>query len=382
PASEAFQLSSDINNNVYLTGWYEHDLVLEEDTLEGSSNQGFLAKFNSGGTAQWGINLDFEDQRQFPLSTEDDGDSYVAYSDKIWKYDANGDLSVINESLGYKPQALQVDKNTDKLITAGTKEGGGYKSVLNSSLEEDNLINFGHNSGKVCFTGMVSDDEDNIYVCGNAVHSINYHGETISDAAFFAKHDPSGDLIWLKSIENANLEMHLGDDINVDPQNEYLYIAGEFHETIDIPGGETLNPGSNGSTFLLKYDIDGNFEWSYKNDDILPNSLDLTTDYSGNVILSNIFGTTIQVDGETYESFGGQDIIIIKLNSAGDIQWSKQAGGESNEYFGLTSADENDNIYFTGEFLSENIEIGNSSATLEDGDGNIVFAKLNPDGAV
>ena len=59
-----------------------------------------------------------------------------------------------------------------------------------------------------------------------------------------------------------------------------------------------------------------------------------------------------------------------------------QAGGEDTEYIGLVSCDGNDNIYFTGEFYSENVSFNNAQTTMEEGDGNIILAKLSPDGLV
>ena len=62
--------------------------------------------------------------------------------------------------------------------------------------------------------------------------------------------------------------------------------------------------------------------------------------------------------------------------------WAIRAGGETTEYMAITSTDASDNIYLSGEFLSENVTVDNTEITMEEGDGNIIFAKLDPDGNV
>ena len=380
--SRAFEMSTDQNKNLYISGFCG-ELVLGEDTLSEYYENAFVAKFDTTGSAKWATHLPFRTDNSFPLATTTDSITYISNGEIAFKCDSYGDLEINYKTINSKPNALKFDDNTGNLITAGDKDGALYFSALNSSLDETENIEFTGNSANTSMTGMVSDDQGKIYVLGTCNNTIDYYGKTLSEGVFFAKHDAGGNLLWVRNIFNAQInDNQIGDAITIDPQNQNIFITGDFYEEINIPGGGTLTPDSDGSMFVLKYDIEGNFIWSNKVDDLSFNDADLTADYSGNVILSNPFSSTIEIGGETYTSQGYGDIINIKFDPDGNISWAVQAGGENREYMGITSVDENDNIYFTGEFISENVVIGDSSLTLNEGDGNILFAKMNAEGVV
>ena len=378
--SRAFEISTDENKNLYITANFD-DIVLGEDTLSGASEQALVVKFDTTGTAKWATKLPFTGS-DFPLTTSSDSITYIAHNRVAYKCDSYGNIEISDDTINSNLKALKFDDNTGSVITAGNKDGALYFSALNGSLDETENIEFTGNSASASIAGMVSDDQGNIYVLGTCNNTIDYHGETLPGGLFFAKHDAGGNLLWVKKFPKAGSYIDIGDAITIDPQNQNIFIMGDFYEEISIPGGGTLTPESDGSMFVLKYDIGGNFMWSNKVDDLSFNSADLTADYSGNVILSNSFSNTIEIGSETFTSQGSDDIITIKFSPGGNILWSLQAGGEDTEYMGITSVDENDNIYFTGEFTSQNVSIGDSSLTLNEGDGNILFAKLNSDGVV
>lgn len=73
---------------------------------------------------------------------------------------------------------------------------------------------------------------------------------------------------------------------------------------------------------------------------------------------------------------------MAKYSANGDFLWAIRAGGETVEYFAIVSTDAQDNIYFAGEFHSVESTVDQTVLYLEEGDGNIVFGKLNPAGEV
>lgn len=376
----AFDISTDQHKNLYITANFE-DIVLGEDTLSGASEQALVVKFDTTGTAKWATKLPFTGTG-FPLTTSADSITYIIDGKTAYKCDSDGNLQISGDSINSRPNALNFDNNTGSVITAGNKDGALYISDLNSSLDETENIEFNSNSASARISGMVADDQGNFYVYGSCINTIDYHGTSISEGVFFAKHDANGNLLWVKNIPKAETDSDIGDAITLDPQDQNIFITGDFYEEINIPGGGSLTPDNDGSMFVLKYDTGGNFIWSNKIDDLLFNNADLTTDYSGNVILTNPFNNTIDISNETYTSEGDDDIITIKFDQDGNIKWAIQAGGETKEYGAMTSVDENDNIYFTGEFPSKNVVIGDSSVTLNEGDGNILLVKMSPDGVV
>ena len=96
----------------------------------------------------------------------------------------------------------------------------------------------------------------------------------------------------------------------------------------------------------------------------------VTTDSSGNIYVT---GTTSgNLDGNT--SSGLDDIFLVKYNSSGTKQWTKQLGTTSwDEGHGVT-VDSSDNIYVTG-FTGGGLD-GNTSS----GGNDMFLVKYNSSG--
>jgi len=72
------------------------------------------------------------------------------------------------------------------------------------------------------------------------------------------------------------------------------------------------------------------------------------------IILTGWFSGTVDFDPGpgivSLTSAGGEDIFILKLNSAGNLVWVKQMGGTSNDKGSSITLDDNGNIYIVGGF--------------------------------
>ena len=67
------------------------------------------------------------------------------------------------------------------------------------------------------------------------------------------------------------------------------------------------------------------------------------------------------MDGNT--SAGSSDLFVVKYNSSGTKQWTKQLGTSSNDYAFGVATDSSGNIYVTGQTrggLDNNISAGGS----------------------
>ena len=76
--------------------------------------------------------------------------------------------------------------------------------------------------------------------------------------------------------------------------------------------------------------------------DDLGNSI--TTDSSGNIYVTGETGEGL--DGNTHS--GKSDIFLIKYNSSGTKQWTKQLGTSSSDWGNSVTTDSSGNIYLTG----------------------------------
>ena len=70
----------------------------------------------------------------------------------------------------------------------------------------------------------------------------------------------------------------------------------------------------------------------------------VATDSSGNVYVTG--GTKGGLDGNT--SAGNTDLFVVKYNSSGTKQWTKQLGTSNDDYAKGVATDSSGNVYVTG----------------------------------
>src|SRR5690606_37904989 len=104
----------------------------------------------------------------------------------------------------------------------------------------------------------------------------------------------------------------------------------------------------------------------------------LAVDAAGNCYLAGIFDTVAVFDQATLTSVGYADMFLAKYNSAGTLQWAKQAGGKLNDFLGAIELDNSGNVYMVGGIMDtatfDNIQV--SSAGISD----VFVAKYNSAG--
>ncbi|MCD4697507.1 MAG: T9SS type A sorting domain-containing protein [Bacteroidales bacterium] len=384
--SESYASGLFINQNeeVLITGYYNSDIVFGDFDIEGDN--GFITKCTADGYFLWLNKLTDESysyyEREYSKICGNNNYAYVNYKEAIIKFDASNGDRIGTEVLGYEAESLDFDYSNNKINITGNIDELMYVSQLNNLLNEEWLVKFEGNSAFAWVIGMRTDNSGNVFTYGYASNELQYFGQPVEKGLFISKQNGKGDIIWLNHLPDAIEHYGYGSYIEIDKLSQSVFITGTIYNPLIIPGITILIPGENGSIFIIKYDFDGNYQWSLQ-EDFRGDLLCLTPDYSGNIILSGAFDGTINIGNTILTGAGGDDIFISKYNTNGEFQWAIRAGGdEGPDYSGLVSTDAMSNIYLTGEFTSENITIDNYPITLEEGDGNIIFAKLAPDGVV
>ena len=130
------------------------------------------------------------------------------------------------------------------------------------------------------------------------------------------------------------------------------------------------NSGDN-DIFLVKYNSSGvkqgTKQLGTSTDDL---GYGVAVDSSDNIYLTG--WTQGGLDGNT--NAGGQDIFLVKYNSSGTKQWAQQLGSTSSEVgYGVT-VDSSDNIYVTG------TTYGGLDGNTNSGNFDIFLMKFNSDG--
>ncbi len=368
--------------NIYMVGTYRSNLIFGNDTIINYGfNEGFITKFNSQGNSQW---LKKYYAMDVTLSADLNGNAYITSelntdNVSLYKYNTDGDL-VSEEDLENYPKATYIN-NDNKIITAGSNKELIYISQYDIDVNIEWSNQFEGNSAQAWAIGMVSDTSGNIYTYNYTSNTIDYFGVTVNEGIFISKQNGNGNILWLKHFPEVKIEYNVGNYIAIDPENENIYITGVFNNDLIIPEGPTLIPSESGSTFIIKYGLDGAYKWSIQ-EDFIGDGYCLAADYDNNILLSGVFNNQISVSGIDLVSAGSGDCFIAKYDVDAQIQWAKRAGGESVEYIGLISVDGNNNVFLTGEFVSENVTIDETQYLMPEGEGNILFSKLNENGDV
>ncbi|MCK4661301.1 MAG: T9SS type A sorting domain-containing protein [Bacteroidales bacterium] len=351
----------DASAGSFRTGWYlsENTTLTTDDYLVATATQSSLP---IGYYVNISVNVDLDDVSYLPAGTY-----YIfVYID---------DLDAVIES----NEADNLAYFIDQIYYSVSDNHYGNAPDLNWAGQfggSDVDTSYGY------VIGMVADNFANVYTYGYTSNTTDYFGESVNKGIFICKQNGSGNVIWLKQF--ADIKMAYGSQgnfINIDKLTSHIYITGELYDELIIPGETTLTPEEGGSIFILKYDLDGNYVWSVQ-EDFPGEEPSVVPDNSGNVIVSGVFRNSITIGTTELISAGERDGFIAKYNSEGNFLWAIRAGGEDIEYMAMTSTDASDNIYVTGEFISENVTIDDAEITLSEGDGNIFLAKLNPNGNV
>ena len=121
---------------------------------------------------------------------------------------------------------------------------------------------------------------------------------------------------------------------------------------------------------LNKYNPSGSKQWTKQlgtsNHDY---GRGIDSDSSGNVYVA--WETSSGLDGNS--SSGGEDFFLVKYNSSGAKQWTKQLGTSSNERANGVSTDSSGNVYVAG--YTEGGLDGNSNS----GNKDLFIVKYNSD---
>jgi Tfp pilus assembly protein PilZ len=328
----------DSSNNVYVSGYTRGGL---DGNTSSGGNDLFLVKFNSDGVKQW--------TKQLGTSSDDTGSGVtVDSSDNIYVTGRTAGGLDGNTNSGsdcnYPPCS---DLILVKYNSSGTKQ---WTQQLGTS---------GWDDGQ----GVTVDSMGNLYVTGETWRGLDGNTNLGGGDPFLVKYNSSGVKQWTKQLGTSSDDY--GHGVTVD-SSDNIYVTGETSGGLD---GNT-HSGRN-DLFLVKYNSSGTKQWTKQ---LGTSSRDVgsgvTVDSSDNLYVTG--RTEGGLDGNT--NSGNNDIFLVKYNSSGTKQWTKQLGTSGQDKgYGVT-VDSSDNIYVTGE--TQGGLDGNTSS----GDADLFLVKYNSSG--
>ncbi len=146
---------------------------------------------------------------------------------------------------------------------------------------------------------------------------------------FLAKYNVAGQLIWKQQIGGGGGDEH-AHTLHLD-DSSHLYIGGSFYGVLDVdPGPATFTQGFGfvNTGFFCQYDTAGQFQWSKvfkpSNNGINNNTIDITTDQSGNVYVTGNFHQNTDFDPygmNVVMTSNSVSTFLLKYQSSGQYVW-------------------------------------------------------------
>ncbi len=191
------------------------------------------------------------------------------------------------------------------------------------SLEIEWQKHFGGSNSEILQNSRALSDGG--YIMGG--HSLSDDGDVVENYGgvdyWILKTDQNGNALWNRNLGGASTD--IGNSVVETTDRGLLFAGSTLSNDEDVS-----SPLGSYDVWIMKLDQNGNSLWdrSYGgtgND--RPEWIENTPD--GGIV---ICGTTSSFDGDINENKGISDAMVIKLDQAGNVQWSRTVGGSSEDF--------------------------------------------------
>ena len=142
------------------------------------------------------------------------------------------------------------------------------------------------------------------------------------------------------------------ESIEMDAQGR-TYVCGYFYNTA-VFGNTTLTSSGSYDVFVGRLS-NGNWDWVQRAGGTSSDQCrDLAVDDGGNVTITGYYysSNSATFGSTSLSGQGSNDIFVARLDSSGNWQWAKSAGGSSSDYGNGVAVDNLGNAYLTGEYYN------------------------------
>ena len=327
------------------------------------ASDGFLVQYDKNGTANWASRFSNNNnesyfgvayganKKPFAVGGTNTGIANFSYANLLISSADAGTGTLTNNT-----SSNGININNFFCVTsdeAGMVYGGGWFNMTNASFFQ---FNFGR-------TPAVS-------LLGNGTQQ-----------AMIVKHNDDRTVRWVYGFGSTG-----SDQVReIVVSNGFVYAVGTFQGTVDFNSGAgTFNltaPTGVDNGFLLKLDTAGTFinAWSLSSNSVT-NIMDVAINDAGHLFLAAYINGPTDVNlgagTNTINSVGGEDALLIKMDTTGNLIWHRQFGNTGSERIHRLALNKNSDVYIGGYFTSASINLGhptsntltNSSTTLTTND--------------
>ena len=208
-------------------------------------------------------------------------------------------------------------------------------------------------SGRDSANAIAIDSSGNLYVTGMTFGGLDWNTSAGSNDLFVVKYNSSGTKQWTEQLGTPSSDA--ANAVATDSSGN-VYVVGV---TYGVLGDK--NKG-NSDLFVVKYNSGGTKQWTEQNGtDSWDEARGVVTDSSGNVY---VVGGTKGDKLNGVKKAGMTEAFVIKYNSSGKRQWTKLLGTWRKDFANAVAIDSSGNIYVAG--VTERHLDGNESAGNDD----------------
>jgi hypothetical protein len=419
-------VAADDSGNVYISGFYSSGISFNNGAYLPNSGgyDSYIAKYSRTGTCLWAQKISGELNEIVLVITLDKlGNIFVAgYFNSpsltfnngtvltnngnndafIAKYSSNGNCQWVQQISGKNTESaycISVDESNNIFL------GGYYSSApltfnngISLSAEGfENYIAKYDSTGKCLWAQKITggsceinsigtDGAGNVYLGGYfSSASLNFNNfiklmNPSSTDAFLAKYNSGGTCQWAQKISASGSDEC--SNIAVDKTGN-VFLAGYYSgSTLSLSSGVTLNNIGSYDGFFAKYSTTGNCVWAQK-------ISGTSSDYSNSVAIDNIgnvyvvgnfmstllnFNKGISLNNSNNNN---NDVYVAKYTSAGSCLWAERIIGSGNDNINFITVKDSNNIYITGNYVSDTLFFNNGVALANKGNTDGFLAKYS-----
>jgi hypothetical protein len=230
--------------------------------------------------------------------------------------------------------------------------------------------------------GVDADSDSNIYVSGYYRDPIDMGvgNLTAIDGTrdmFVAKLSSAGATQWVRELFSEGAHSYMK-NVAVGPDGSVV-ATGDVVGTLMLDGGEVIDGAASQDVLVVKLNTDGELLWWKRwGDDSSQHALDVDVDGAGNVVVAGYFRGEIDFGpGPVATTDSGTDGFVVKLAADGTHLWSQFFGGNSDEVARSIAIDGDGNVTMVGYFQGEALVADELYDSEGDRDG--LVAKLDGD---
>ena len=261
----------------------------------------------------------------------------------IYAYDPNGNLlwkTNTKISLRFTPLMCAAVDSSDNILVMN---GNGKLVRFNLNGQFVDTLNFIQSDKSDISVSCFSVNKTSYFICGD--HLIE--GKTESSIAI-KQYDYQ--FTQKKTVYFTHKKYHCAIE-SIAGSDDCTICSGTISKTGDtlFAGGKYIISKSDQDRFIMQFDSEGNMRWSLqfpKSNEVSVNQLTLSND--GSVFICGGYKGRLEIQNFAFNSKGGEDAFVMKVNRSGKIVWVKTWGSDHYDDHSRSLSIRDNSIWVTG----------------------------------